>query len=93
MLLLAIVLIGPFAGWVAHVVVGAPGRPDWGQITPLGISGSFVGGLLASILMGDGLAIRPSGLIGSCIGAIVLTAGVMHFWPRVGTQQRQHQHR
>lgn len=39
-----------------------------------GLVGSFVGGLLVSLLAGDGLSIRPSGLIGSIIGALVVTA-------------------
>jgi hypothetical protein len=30
--------------------------------------------MLASLLAGDGLRLRPSGLIGSIIGAIVVTA-------------------
>ena len=40
----------------------------------LGCVGSFVGGTLASLVAGDGLRLRPSGLIGSIIGAIVVTA-------------------
>ncbi|HET9291758.1 MAG TPA: GlsB/YeaQ/YmgE family stress response membrane protein, partial [Actinomycetes bacterium] len=35
---------------------------------------SFVGGLLISLLSGDGLALRPSGIIGSIIGAVILLA-------------------
>jgi uncharacterized membrane protein YeaQ/YmgE (transglycosylase-associated protein family) len=38
-----------------------------------GIAGSFVGGLLASLIAGDGLALKPSGVIGSLIGAIIIT--------------------
>jgi uncharacterized membrane protein YeaQ/YmgE (transglycosylase-associated protein family) len=33
-----------------------------------------VGGLLGSLLAGDGLSIRPSGLIGTVLGAIVVLA-------------------
>jgi uncharacterized membrane protein YeaQ/YmgE (transglycosylase-associated protein family) len=36
--------------------------------------GSFVGGLLASLIAGDGIQLRPSGIIGSIIGAIVVSA-------------------
>jgi uncharacterized membrane protein YeaQ/YmgE (transglycosylase-associated protein family) len=39
-----------------------------------GIAGSFVGGLLASLLAGDGLDLRASGIIGSLIGAVIVTA-------------------
>ena len=38
----------------------------------VGLAGSFVGGLLASLLAGDGLELRPSGLIGSAVGATVI---------------------
>lgn len=34
-----------------------------------------VGGLLSSIALGDGLALRPSGLIGSLLGAVLVTVG------------------
>ena len=40
----------------------------------VGLAGSFVGGLLISLLSGDGLALRPSGIIGSILGALVLLA-------------------
>ena len=76
MLILLILVIGLAAGWVADMVVNQRGRPDdwtWALLT--GLAGSFVGGLLASLLAGDGLAIRPSGLFGSTIGALLI-AGV-----------------
>jgi uncharacterized membrane protein YeaQ/YmgE (transglycosylase-associated protein family) len=38
-----------------------------------GLVGSFIGGLLVSLLAGDGLALRPSGIIGSLVGALVVT--------------------
>ena len=76
MLILFIIVIGLAAGWVADMVVNQRSRPkDWGSVLHLGLVGSFVGGLLASLLAGDGLAIRPSGLIGSIVGAL-LVAGV-----------------
>jgi uncharacterized membrane protein YeaQ/YmgE (transglycosylase-associated protein family) len=37
-----------------------------------GLIGSFVGGLLASLIAGDGIRLRPSGLIGTLVGAIVV---------------------
>ena len=38
-----------------------------------GLIGSFVGGLLGSLLAGDGLELRPSGIIGSLVGATIVT--------------------
>ena len=40
-----------------------------------GLIGSFVGGLLISLLTGNGLALRPSGIIGSIVGALLVTIG------------------
>jgi uncharacterized membrane protein YeaQ/YmgE (transglycosylase-associated protein family) len=38
-----------------------------------GIVGSFIGGLLISLISGDGLAFQPSGVLGSLAGAIIVT--------------------
>ena len=73
MLILAIIVLGLAAGWVAHLLVGR-GRPDWGLLFVVGIAGSFLGGLLGSLLFGDGLEIRPSGIVGSILGATILLA-------------------
>jgi uncharacterized membrane protein YeaQ/YmgE (transglycosylase-associated protein family) len=74
-LLLAIVGLGLFAGAVAQLVLGT-GVYDinWAEAIVAGLVGSFVGGLLASIVAGDGIRLRPSGIIGSIIGAIVVSA-------------------
>jgi uncharacterized membrane protein YeaQ/YmgE (transglycosylase-associated protein family) len=75
MLLLAILGFGVLAGAVAQLVLGTGlYRVDWGEALVAGLVGSFVGGTLASLVAGDGLRLRPSGLIGSIIGAIVVTA-------------------
>jgi uncharacterized membrane protein YeaQ/YmgE (transglycosylase-associated protein family) len=75
MLLLAILGFGVLAGAVAQLVLGTGlYRVDWGEALVAGLVGSFVGGTLASLVAGDGLQLRPSGLIGSIIGAIVVTA-------------------
>ena len=74
MLILIIIVVGLAAGWVADVVVNQRMRPDeWGSVMLIGLLGSFIGGLLASLLAGDGLAIRPSGLVGSIVGALLLS--------------------
>ena len=77
-LLLALLAFGFIVGWVAQIILGLGTRPD-GRTLVAGLVGSFVGGLLASILAGDGLALRPSGLIGSLVGAIL----VLLVWTRV----------
>jgi uncharacterized membrane protein YeaQ/YmgE (transglycosylase-associated protein family) len=67
-LIIAIILVGMLAGAAAQLVFRSRKRPiDW--------TAAIVGGLIFSLIAGDGLQIRPSGLIGSIIGAIVV-AGV-----------------
>ena len=64
------ILIGLAVGIVAKLLM--PGRDPGGWIVTilLGIAGSFVGGFLASTLMGRDQ--QAAGWIGSIIGAIVL---------------------
>jgi uncharacterized membrane protein YeaQ/YmgE (transglycosylase-associated protein family) len=77
MLILAIIVIGLAAGWVAQLLLGRSRRQiDWGLALVTGLAGSFVGGLLASLIAGDGIRLRPSGLIGSIVGAVLITAVV-----------------
>ena len=74
-LILALLAIALAAGWIAQVIVGrSHARTDWTEALIAGFLGSFVGGLLASLIAGDGLEFRPSGLIGSILGAIIVTA-------------------
>ena len=72
MLILALLVWGMFAGWLASLLLRR--REDWGTLLVAGLVGSFVGGLLASLIAGDGLAIKPSGLLGSIIGAVIVLA-------------------
>ncbi len=72
MLILAILVLGLAAGWAANLLVGRGENASGAQMLAVGIGGSFVGGLLSSLVFGDGLALRPSGLIGSILGATIL---------------------
>ncbi|MBW0102919.1 GlsB/YeaQ/YmgE family stress response membrane protein [Pseudonocardia sp. KRD291] len=64
-------VLGLVAGFIARAVV--PGKDDIGILRTilLGIAGSIVGGLVASIFTGWS-GFSPSGWIGSIIGAIVV---------------------
>lgn len=74
MLIIAIILVGMLAGAAAQLIFRSRKRPiDWTAAIVVGLIGSFVGGVILSLLFGDGFNIRPSGLIGSIIGAIVVT--------------------
>ena len=71
MLILAILAFGMLVGWLAQLVVAGPTRPN-AQSLIAGLVGSFVGGLLASLIAGDGISLKPSGLIGSFVGAVIV---------------------
>ena len=75
MLILGLILFGMLIGALAQLILGRKrGRIDWTMAIIAGLVGSFVGGLLASLINGDGLELRPSGIIGSIVGAIIVTA-------------------
>jgi uncharacterized membrane protein YeaQ/YmgE (transglycosylase-associated protein family) len=79
MLILGIILFGLLVGWFAQFILSR-GRArtnqiDWTLALVAGLVGSFVGGLIFSLIAGDGLELRPSGIIGSILGAVIVTAG------------------
>jgi uncharacterized membrane protein YeaQ/YmgE (transglycosylase-associated protein family) len=74
MILLFILVWGMFAGWIAHLLIARRQPISWAELLVAGLAGSFVGGLLISLVSGDGLALRPSGIIGSILGAVVVLA-------------------
>ena len=83
MLILGILGFGVLIGGLAQLIVGRAGpRVDWGMAIVAGLVGSFLGGLIISLIAGDGIKFRPSGIIGSIAGAIIITL----VWQ--GTRQR-----
>ena len=84
-LILAVIIFGLGVGWIVQLALGRTSRQvDWTMAFVAGIGGSFVGGLLASLISGDGLAIKPSGLIGSLVGALIITLA----WQAYNKRQR-----
>lgn len=80
MLIIGIILFGMIVGAIAQLILRRGGSGiNWPLAFGTGIAGSFVGGLLASLLAGDGIELRPSGIIGSVIGAIIVTLGWERF--------------
>jgi uncharacterized membrane protein YeaQ/YmgE (transglycosylase-associated protein family) len=79
MLILGIILFGLLAGWFAQFILSRgqarSNQIDWTLALVAGLVGSFVGGLIFSLIAGDGLDLRPSGIIGSILGAVIVTAG------------------
>jgi uncharacterized membrane protein YeaQ/YmgE (transglycosylase-associated protein family) len=83
-LILAIISFGMIIGAIAQWILGQTkrgGGVDWAMALIAGLVGSFVGGLVFSLIAGDGLAFRPSGIIGSLIGALLVTFG-WSWWRR-----------
>src|SRR3954452_13947490 len=73
--IIAFIIIGLIAGLIARAIL--PGRQSMGLLatTLLGMAGSLIGGLIGSLFnRGDGrlFDLRPSGIIMSVIGSIVL---------------------
>ena len=84
MLILGLILFGMMVGAAAQFLLGRTSRGvDWGMALVAGLLGSFVGGLLFSLVAGDGIDLRPSGIIGSILGAVIVTA----VWVRVGASR------
>ena len=80
MSILMFIVLGLVAGLLARALV--PGRQSMGLIATmlLGMAGSFVGGLVASLFTRESvLDLHTSGIIGSVIGAVavLLLVGVV----------------
>jgi uncharacterized membrane protein YeaQ/YmgE (transglycosylase-associated protein family) len=75
-LIMTIILIALATGWVAQLILGRtrPGKNNWAEALAAGFIGSFVGGALFSLIAGDGFDIKPSGIIGSIVGAVIVLA-------------------
>ncbi|BDX31493.1 hypothetical protein TUM20985_20400 [Mycobacterium antarcticum] len=86
MLIIGLILFGMVVGAAAQLILGKGSKSiDWTMAFVAGLVGSFLGGLLSSLLAGDGLAFRPSGIIGSIVGAVIVTGA----WRWNATRQRR----
>jgi uncharacterized membrane protein YeaQ/YmgE (transglycosylase-associated protein family) len=94
MLIIGILVFGMAIGALVQLAQGRSStRIDWGMALVAGLVGSFVGGLLISLLAGDGLAFRPSGVIGSIVGATIVTFAWMKFDAVKAAEAQQAQRR
>jgi len=72
--LISMIVVGLIAGLVARAILPGPDPMGWIGTIFLGIVGSFVGGFLATTLLGRGTGsgLEPTGIVGSIIGALVV---------------------
>ncbi|MGI9599448.1 MAG: GlsB/YeaQ/YmgE family stress response membrane protein [Acidimicrobiales bacterium] len=90
MLIIGIVVGGMAVGALAQLLLGRAGtRIDWTMALVSGLAGSFIGGLIVSLLAGDGLALKPSGIIGSLLGAVLTTMIWIRLDPVKADEARQ----
>jgi uncharacterized membrane protein YeaQ/YmgE (transglycosylase-associated protein family) len=69
-LIFVLVMMGLAIGWLAQVILGR--RENFLEALVAATIGCLIGGLLASLLAGDGLQLRISGPIGAFIGALIV---------------------
>lgn len=69
--IIAFMLLGIIAGYLGRLIM--PGRQKMGFLATalLGMVGSVVGGVLGSLISGEGLQLGTAGLIGSIIGVLI----------------------
>ena len=70
--IIAFLIIGLVAGFLARLLVPGPDPMGWVGTLVLGLVGSFVGGTLAALVFGGTLEVSASGLVGSVVGAIIV---------------------
>jgi len=81
LIIIGFLLIGLIGGFLANLVVGGGKRFQTYEYWAAGIVGSFVGGTLMSVLLGEGFDIRIGGILGSMVGAIIVLL-VYGWWKR-----------
>jgi uncharacterized membrane protein YeaQ/YmgE (transglycosylase-associated protein family) len=75
------IIVGLIAGLIARAIMPGNDSMGWIATIVLGVVGSFVGGLLASLVFHDNTAgasdFHPTGIVGSVIGALIVL-GIWH---------------
>jgi uncharacterized membrane protein YeaQ/YmgE (transglycosylase-associated protein family) len=77
LLILGMLVWGMAIGWIGQLILGKARRSkdrNWGQALIAGVVGSFVGGAIGSVLMGEGFQLKVGGIVASIIGAVIVVA-------------------
>jgi uncharacterized membrane protein YeaQ/YmgE (transglycosylase-associated protein family) len=85
MLILGILLFGMIVGAAAQLILHRGSGINWPMAFATGIIGSFIGGLLVSLINHDGFELRMSGILGSIVGAVIATLAWEWLQGRRGT--------
>ncbi len=78
--IIAFLIVGLIAGFIARALVPGPDPMGWLGTMVLGIVGSFVGGVLLSLVTTGNFELSTTGIIGSIVGAII----VLLIWRAMG---------
>lgn len=73
--LIGMLVWGMAIGWIGQMILGNARKAkdrNWLQALIAGAAGSFVGGSVGSILMGEGFQLKLGGIVGSIIGAVIV---------------------
>ncbi len=71
--IMAYVVLGMLAGWVASLLVRRDMHPsDWGTLFIVGVAGSLIGGIVMGLIFGQGLELHPGGVISSIVFACLI---------------------
>jgi uncharacterized membrane protein YeaQ/YmgE (transglycosylase-associated protein family) len=65
--------LGMMIGWLAQLLLSRGQKVNWLEALVAGFGGAFLFGMAASLIAGDGFSLKPSGIIGAFIGALVIT--------------------
>jgi uncharacterized membrane protein YeaQ/YmgE (transglycosylase-associated protein family) len=72
--------MGMAIGWLAWIVLGKnkaltkDRKPNYGVLLVLGVAGSILGAVVASLLTGQGFGLQFGHMIASFLGAVVAVA-------------------
>ena len=71
--IITLIIVGLVAGFIARALVPGDDSMSIGATILLGVVGSFVGGFLGALLLGnnDDGYLRPANLVGSVLGAVI----------------------
>ena len=74
--LIAFVLLGVIAGYLGRLVM--PGGQQTGLLATvaLGMAGAVLGGVLGSLISGEGLQLGTAGLLGSILGVLAALVAI-----------------